>query len=501
MNFRLVIALLFLALLAACVEQGVEEPQAPTEPPNIIVIFTDDHGYGDMGYLGIHDDLKTPHIDALARRGVTMTDGYVTAPTCTPSRAGLMTGRYQQSFGVDIQIDLTVEEGWQNLDALETIAERLQDKGYATGMAGKWHLGKPRSINDHGFDMSFEAIGGKKNSVNFMPEDYGLTSPQLALDGYHIDQGALVAKAFIEKHKEKPFFFYWAPRAPHVPLDAAQKYLDRFPLATGRRQQALAMLSALDDGVGGMIESLEQAGVLDNTLIFFIGDNGAPLRVTKREDGPNYSGWDGSLNDPLIGEKSLLLEGGIRVPFIVSWPARIPSGVRYDQPVTTLDVAATAAVAAKLETDSDADGKNLLPYLEGDIKSPPHADLYWRFRSQSAIRSGDWKLIQYNKKSYLYNLREDLSEQTNLIDEEPTRREAMETELEQWLAQLPNPALSRPKPAARTDIFYQHYLEKRTDINLNRLYPDWTYGITPEAIVQAVRKQRLKEKAEAEEKK
>ncbi|MCH5374051.1 MAG: sulfatase-like hydrolase/transferase, partial [Planctomycetes bacterium] len=235
--------------------------------PNIIVIFSDDHGWADLGVQGIQHDIRTPHLDALAEGGLRAVSGYVTAPQCVPSRAGLMTGRYQPRFGVESNGDKL-----DGFDRQQTIAERLKQAGYATGMTGKWHLGPPQEIVDHGFDDVFYQ-GGTWTNYDLQGHDAEPSVREPSL--YHLDANAAAACAFIKRHQAEPFFFYLAYRAPHVPLDAPQTYLDRFPgKMPERRRQCLAMISAVDDGVGRVIDTLREYGLEEKTLIFFIGDNG-----------------------------------------------------------------------------------------------------------------------------------------------------------------------------------------------------------------------------------
>uniref|UniRef100_UPI0030D74334 sulfatase-like hydrolase/transferase n=1 Tax=uncultured Rubinisphaera sp. TaxID=1678686 RepID=UPI0030D74334 len=266
--------------------------------PNIIVIFTDDHGYADLSCQGVFKDMKTPHMDAIAQNGVRMTDGYCTAPQCVPSRGGLISGQYQTKWGLESNPQFQDEEIMQRFDALQTIPERLKRAGYVTGMAGKWHLGpsKADAIAAHGFDKVFHknSNGPGHWNMNLEGED---VQPQVQEgDGYHIDMISDFACSFIDRFNDKPFFFYLACRAPHVPLDAPQKYLDRFPgEMPERRRQAIAMLSAVDDGVGRIIETLRKHELEQDTLIFIISDNGAPLKIHKLDAPGGGTGWDGSL--------------------------------------------------------------------------------------------------------------------------------------------------------------------------------------------------------------
>jgi len=480
MLFRFICFALILAVLSACGQLNKTEHEAMDRPPNIILIYTDDHGYADLGIMGLKADIRTPHIDAMARRGVLFTQGYVTAPTCVPSRAGLLTGQHQNSFGLDTNQEIRDRTVQARFQEIETIAERLRGAGYETGMSGKWHLGSHKRIPDHGFDQ-YWLTDGQRDAKNFDPDSYGIAT-NLVENGYHIDQSSALAAAFINKNKDKPFFFYWAPRAPHVPLDAPQNYLDRFgQIDSPRRQQGLAMMSAVDDGVGNIVESLEDHNLLNNTLIFFISDNGAPLRIDKRENGPVVSGWDGSLNDPLTGEKGLLMEGGIRVPFIVSWPGRLPMQARFERPVTSLDVAPTIYKAADIMTDDKLHGTDLVPFLLGKTTGDPHQNLFWKHGAQEAVRSGDWKLIKFEGVVYLYDLDRDISEQENLAESRPSKLQALEASLDEWIAGLPvvsnkNERLKQ-KQIQRKKIFYDHYLEGKV-VDIDRLYLDWLYDMS-----------------------
>lgn len=278
---------------------------------------------------------------------------------------------------------------------------------------------------------------------------------------YHVDGCSLAAASVIERCKDSPFFLYVAYRAPHVPLDAPQKYLDRFPgKMPERRRQALAMLSAVDDGVGLITETLKKHSLTEKTLVFLIGDNGAPLKITKEDKPGSGAGWNGSLNDPLNGEKGMLSEGGMHVPFVISWPGTIPSGQSYDHPVSALDVAATATGIVGLETKpGDLDGVNLVPYLKGDIKTPPHDALYWRWGGQIAIREGNWKLLRGGEREYLYDLAKDLEEKNNLASQHPEIADRLRSKLETWSNELKPPGLSPSPLSLAGKNYFDHYLD------------------------------------------
>ena len=431
---------------------------APTKP-NLIVIYTDDHGFADLGIQGIYTDLQTPHIDALARSGVLAKNGYSTAPQCVPSRAGLMVGKFQARFGVESNGG-TLE----GFDRETTFATRLQKVGYATAQFGKWHLGPTPAITRHGFKHVFSQNNGSPFSANITLDGQDRPMGNLPPEMYHVDGCSRAAAALIERYKAEPFFLYVAYRAPHVPLDAPKKYLDRFPgQMPERRRQALAMLSSVDDGVGLLTATLKKHGLTENTLIFLIGDNGAPLKITKLDAPGGGPGWDGSLNTPLNGEKGMLAEGGMHTPFVVAWPGTIPSGQTYLHPISALDVAATACAMANISTKpGDLDGANLLPYLTGTITTPPHDALYWRWVAQSAIREGNWKLLRGGDREYLYDLGTDLEEKHNLAAKHPDIAARLRARLSTWSNGLKPPGLATGPMALTWHNYYDFYLDGKS---------------------------------------
>lgn len=448
-------------VLVAAVSLAATCPILAAEKPNVIVIFTDDHGYPDIGSQGYLKDLKTPHIDSLAKGGVRVTNGYVTAPQCVPSRGGLISGVYQNRFGLESNRYYGDKEVKREFAELKTIAERLREAGYATGMAGKWHLGPDEEIHTHGFDKVFERAQTGRGYANF-DIDGKDHEPGKAKDRlYHIDACSAAATAFIEVHKDRPFLFYLAYRAPHTPLDAPKEYTDRFPGdMPARRRQALAMISAMDDGVGDILATLRKHHLEEKTLIFFIGDNGAPLKIDLR-DLPlsKRGGWDGSLNTPLNGEKGTLLDGGIRTPFLVYWKGTLPAGKVYEHPLISLDVAATAVEVAGLPRADDLDGANIIPYLTGKETGPAHEYLQWRWEGQSAVRSGKWKLLYGDGKGYLFDLDADKAEKHNLIADHPDVAAKLLAAHNQWAREigLPNAeSLALPGPGR---MYFAWYLE------------------------------------------
>ncbi len=455
--------------------------------PNIIVILTDDQGYADLGVQGSVTDIRTPHIDQLSASGVRCTSGYITAPQCSPSRAGLITGRHQARFGVEeiALCPLPLEE--------VTIAERLREAGYRTGFVGKWHLdvnplcaawlkdnlpnvrpakvgrgflvppgvAKRFSPQAQGFD-DFYSGELKRYDVNYSLDGVAVSPAQTVEDPrFRVDVQSDAAVAFIEKNKDSDFYLHLCYYAPHVPLEATEDYLARFPgPMPERRRYGLAMISAIDDGVGRIIDKLKEHSLDQDTLIFFTSDNGAPLKG-KRDLPISRPGgaWDGSLNDPLNGEKGTLLEGGIRVPFLVSWPGKLPADRVYERPVSSLDFAATALAVAGRPHDDVLDGVNLIPYLCGEGESDPHDELHWRFWGQTAVRAGDWKLVRLGggQTEMLYDLSSDIGETKNLIDEHPEIAQRLRESIARWESQMV-PA----KPRGGLNVQEQEWFREHT---------------------------------------
>lgn len=462
MKKRILILVIAGICITSCYSQTI---QTADKKPNIIIIFTDDHGYSDLSCQGVYDDVKTPNIDKLAESGVRMKSGYVTAPQCVPSRAGLISGQYQNRFGLESNNNYRDVAAMRKFDQLQTIPERLQKVGYITGMAGKWHLGSNKSdkISQHGFDKAFFKHSNVPGHWNMNLDGKDMVPQIQNGGGYHLDLISSFACSFIERYKEQPFFFYLAYRAPHVPLDAPQKYLDRFPgEMPERRRQALAMLSAVDDGVGKIVETLKENGLEENTIIFIMGDNGAPLKIHKLDAPGGGPGWDGSLNDPMNGEKGMLTEGGVRIPYVVNWKGKIPGGQVYSQPVISLDAGATALAIAGLPHDPELDGVNLVPYLTGEKDGVPHEALYWRWIAQSAIRKGNWKYLRCNNREYLFDIEKDFEEKNDLLAEHPEIAKELHEDLKSWCATLDPPGISSvasKKMSRVASKYFDYYIE------------------------------------------
>jgi arylsulfatase A-like enzyme len=451
--------LLFLALITLFITGNAA---AAERPPNIVVLFADDLGYGELGCQG-NPEIPTPHIDSIAENGVRFTDGYVTGAVCSPSRAGLMSGRYQHRFGYTINVMDHVEGGTgDGLPRTETtMGEYLQGRGYRTGIIGKWHLGASEDLNPvkNGFDYFYGFVheghyfvpppyAGVTTLLRKKPLPDGATGRWTAPDGkllYHdilrneplydlhnpirrglqtVEEDRYLTDAFtdeavqfIDRNKTRPFFLYLAYNAVHSPLQGADAYMKKMShIDDVHRRIFAAMLANLDDSVGVVLNKLRECGLEENTLIFFLSDNGGPTKELT------------SSNLPLSGGKGSLQEGGIRIPFMVQWKGKLPEKTVYRRPVISLDIYATAAAAAGAPVDKNrADGMDLLPYLRGEAKGDPHSSLYWSRGGSKAVRVGDWKLLRVPKRGkkdapwQLYNLADDIAETNNLVEKHPDK--------------------------------------------------------------------------------
>ena len=429
--------------------------------PNIIVFFADDLGYGELGCQG-NPEIPTPYIDSIAESGVRFTAGYVAGPNCSPSRAGLLTGRTPTRFGYEFNpIGARNEDPEIGLPIKEvTIAETLQDAGYTTGLIGKWHQGGGAAYHPfrHGFDEFFgftheghyfvpppwkgvttmlrrkslpdgskgRWVGEKGLSYSTHMKsnepDYDANNPivrggqPVVETEYLTDAFTREAVSFIDRHDDKPFFLYLAYNAVHSPLQGADKYMKKFAhIEDVHRRIFAAMLANMDDSVGAVMSQLRKSGLEENTLVFFLSDNGGPTRELT------------SSNLPLRGEKGQMYEGAIRVPYMVQWKGKIPAGKVYHQPVSSFDIYATAvANSAGVTVPEQVEGVDLVPFLTGEDRGRPHETLFWRQGGKAAMRHGDWKIVRMGKrlqagraKWELYDLSKDISEQTNLADAQP----------------------------------------------------------------------------------
>lgn len=404
---------------------------ALASPPNIVVLVADDLGFADCGAYG-SKDIPTPHIDALAQNGVKFTNGYVSGCVCSPSRAGLLTGRYQQRFGFDANAEggpAPTDRGPRALDREQaTFAQRMKALGYVTGIFGKWHQGDQPGYRptERGFD-EFYGIhpyglaarpGGKP--VQFHRGIQSVDTPADAME-----QFATEAAAFIDRHQRRPFFLYLPFTAVHGPFVGPEPWARKFDaLVPANRKKYAADLAQMDEIIGRLMARLRERNLEENTLVFFFSDNGGSGGVVD--------------NGPLRGTKWTVWEGGIHVPFIVQWKGRIPPGRVLAQPVIQLDLLPTAIAAAggRIEPEWRIDGVNLLPLLEGKTTAAPHDALYWRFGVIWAVRQGDWKLVKghVDQPPRLYNLAADLREQNDLAAEEPSRVQALQALWNAWNA-------------------------------------------------------------------
>ena len=427
-------AILLITLLSvSCVERKNEQHN---QKPNIIVILTDDAGYADFGAYG-GKQIPTPNIDALIASGVKFTDAYVSASVCAPSRAGLLTGRYQQRFGFENNQSGEPTEGFtradMGLDPKEnTIGDEMRANGYRTLAIGKWHLGdeeKHAPLN-RGFDEFYGFIGGHRSffpyktkpgkekelhdNLNIVPEEKVT---------YLTDMWTDKAISYITKKADKPFFVYLAYNAVHTPVDAKKELWDKFSsIQDSGRRSYTALMASLDDNVGRLTKAIKENGLDDNTVIVFLNDNGGA--TTNNSD-----------NGPLRGMKGSKWEGGIRVAMAMSWKNRLPKNAVYNAPVISLDILPTAlAIAgAKQIGKNTLDGVNLIPFIKEKGSAVPHQDLFWRRGAAAAVREGKWKLIRVKTDPILlFDLEKDLSETNNLAPQNPEIVKRLMDKISNW---------------------------------------------------------------------
>lgn len=426
--------------------------------PNIILLFADDAGYADFGFQG-SQEMKTPNLDALAQTGVKFTQGYVSASVCGPSRAGLMTGRYQQKFGFEennvpgymSQSGLTGDDMGIPLNEL-TMADYLKTLNYKTAFYGKWHLGGADRFHPtkRGFDEFYGFRGGARSYFPYddlppshldkMERGFGNFEEH---EGYLTDALAKEALSFIEKNKDNPFFIFMSFNAVHTPMHAKKEDLGQFHGLSGKRQQVAAMTLALDRACGELLDKIKSLGLEENTLVVFTNDNGGPTDK------------NASVNAPLSGTKSNHLEGGIRVPFLMKWPKEIKGGMVYDYPASTLDLLPTffAAAGGAHAHLKQIDGVDLIPFVQGRNKERPHDVLYWKKESRAAIRNGDWKLIRFpDRPAELYQLDKDIQEHNDLATAYPEKVKEMYKQLFEWELTLERPLFQLKRSFEKLDL-------------------------------------------------
>ena len=426
---------LALALLAACQPAGWRQ-----DAPNILVILADDLGYNDLSYNGA-TEIKTPNIDRLARQGVVFANGYAAHPLCSPSRAGLMTGRHPSRFGMETNLAYAPADPQHGLPLQEPIlAAQLKQAGYRTGMLGKWHLGAAPPFHplNRGFDFYYGFLGGGHDyyhvdATAYAVDEYraplGQQRGMTGFSGYLTDRLTDQAIAFATADRQQPFYLHLAYNAPHAPLQAPEPLVRKYRgIKDEKRRSYLAMVDSLDQNIGRLMRALQSSGQWHNSLIFFLSDNGGHL--------------EGADNSPLRLGKPSLHEGGIRVPFLASWPARWPHGEVFEPLVSGLDIAATALGLAGIEAERPLDGVNLDPFLRGVASGPPREALFWRLlggdasqpSASFAVRSGDLKLVKdhLGGRPGLFDLRTDPGERRNLMAADPEASERLAGLWNEW---------------------------------------------------------------------
>lgn len=415
----------FCAILPLSASPENKSKDVTSQRPNLLIILADDAGYNDFGFMG-SQQMLTPNIDALSRAGVVFSDAHVAATVSSPSRACLLTGRYGHRFGYECNLDgkndgLPIDEN--------TIGDIFSAEGYRTAAIGKWHLGSLEKYhpNKRGFDLFYGMLsGGREYFYNEKRDDkpgdehnLQLNGVQQKFDGYLTDVFTDKAVEYI-KESDRPFMMYLAYNAVHTPMQATEEDLARFK--GHPRQKLAAMTYALDRGVGCIVQTLKESGKFDNTIIFFLSDNGGATINT-------------SSNYPLKGFKGNKFEGGHRVPFFMVWNGHIPAGKQFGGLVSSLDIAATFVDAANARHSlrNKLDGVSLLPFLNRKKQKNPHNMLCWRKMDTRAIREGDYKLIMTKGvDSVLYNIKEDPEEMHNLIRRKTKIYKRLSQHLAEW---------------------------------------------------------------------
>ena len=423
---KLILALVYFSLLVSC-------STSTDSKPNIIIILADDAGYSDFGFMG-SNEIKTPNLDQLAFDGVTFNNAYVSASVCSPSRAGLLTGMYQQRFGHECNLDSDVNNSFDPNQI--TIAEALKTEGYNTGLIGKWHLGDKTQNHPlkNGFDYFWGFISGARNyfynpneefrnSIRNVVENY----TQTRFDGYLTDVLGDKAIGFINKNHESnnPFFLFLSFNAPHTPMHAKDDVLEKFK--ENPRQVYASMMWSMDEAIGNVVEALKENNQYDNTIIYFLSDNGAAM---SNDASPfPFKGWKGNQ-----------YEGGIKTPMIMTWKNKIKSNTQFDGFISALDIFKTSLEASNVNKEYmiNADGKNIMNYLnDNNIKNE---NLFWRKDKMATVRSGDYKLIRLNDTStVLYNIKKNYFEDFDLKINKPQVHDSLLKLLSSWESTLIDP--------------------------------------------------------------
>ncbi len=424
----------FGSVLSCAALSSLSVVAADSSKPNILLIVADDLGYSDCSFNPFHsEDVNTPNIDKLAAASVVCTDGYVTAHISSASRTGLLTGQYQQRWGI-----YTAPEGGNGVSMDATIFPTyLKSAGYVSGQFGKWHLGHQFELNPRrrGFDFQYGFLGRGGHDYYKLndPKDPIYRNEEVIEEkegAYFTDRIAEEAIGFITENRDKPFFAYLAFNAVHTPLQAPEEVIAKFNTGDKNRDTILAMGQKLDDAIGDILNTIEEFGLRENTIVYFISDNGGALKQT-------------SENKPLRGGKHNHYEGGIRVPFLVSWPKELkPSTI--STPVIALDILPTTLAAVGIEAPKgvEFDGVNILPMLKGKQKQTKERPLFWSGSSNDpwwAIRVGDWKVVGVKGETTLYNLKDDIGESVDLSTKHPEKFEELCSLHNNWLDQMVDP--------------------------------------------------------------
>lgn len=409
-------------------------------PPNVVLLFSDDLGYGDISLYG-SKKIPTPNIDALGKHGVRFSNAYVTAASCSPSRAGLMSGRYQQRFGFEFNTagGAITHRLHRGLDpSVVTLTDVLKQAGYVTGMFGKWHLGTQPQFHPQarGFDEFYGFLAGAHSffpaktlqpfHTTIMRDKSPLIEPE-----YLTDAIARETVSFIDANRDKPFFAYVPFNAVHTPIEATKKYQDRFPKETNPTQRDYyAMTSALDDAVGSIVSSIDNNGLSENTMVIFVNDNGGPIYTGVQSNGPLKLG------------KLFLFEGGIRVPMVLKLPGKFDPDTVYDRPTSTLDLFPTICATAGIQVPKgvNLDGVDLTPFVNGQSTGAPHETLFWSNGPNVAVRKGDWKLVKSYDNTWLFDLASDIGESKNLANSRPEIVKQLESVFREWRSGMSKPA-------------------------------------------------------------
>lgn len=447
--------IILMALFACCIACLKAQEKIVNKQPNVILIYSDDQGWADVGVYG-SKDLYTPALDSLARSGVRFSQFYAASPVCSPSRASLLTGRYPQRAGLTDNASSQKDSGRGMPGEQYTLGELFRDAGYKTGHIGKWHVGyKPDELpNAQGFDYSFGFMGGCIDNYSHFFYWDGPNRHDLWRNGVEIDESGkyfpdlMVSEAstFMEENREEPFFLYFAINMPHYPLQGEKKWLDFYRdkgLGSPRDKYA-TFVTTMDEKIGQLLAKLKALGLADNTIVIFQADHGYS------EEERTFGG--GGSADIYRGSKFSLFEGGIRVPAMISWPNHIPKNQLRDQLVSNIDWFPTLAEYCQIALpDRKIDGKSLVKIIENKEQASPHDHFYWQSggteeNPQWAVRQGNWKLLHLPRQAkegeldgdgfFLVNLEEDPAEQKNHSEQHPAMVKQLKKQYEQWLVEL-----------------------------------------------------------------